>query len=245
MSAREKPATKAATLSAPNEYEQEQGDDLRIRPQRSRCDVCYIPRMAFGIRTVAALAVALVAVAFAAESSPARIEFAADAFAQGKKFVSKRYGYEIVLPAGRYHATYAPIAAYYAWNGKDFPFGDSGVVDAFADGSDRKFIAAATRLSTGTTLRKWEASFIAVMQSFCKKARALRNTTLGGVPAREFTIVCPGFAPSAPGYEVIAVVALHRGRGYFFQFVSPTVNTAASDRRIFDAGRRTFRFTSN
>jgi hypothetical protein len=197
--------------------------------------------MPSGIRAVAALAVVLVPLAFAAERSAARTEFAAEAFAQGKKFVSKRYGYEIVLPAGRYSATYAPKA----WNGKDFPFGDSGEVDVVADESDRKFIAAATRLSTGTTLRKWEASFIAVMQSFCKKARALRNTTLGGVPAREFTIVCPGFAPSAPGYDVIAVVALHRGLGYFFQFVSPSANTAASDRRIFDAGRRTFRFTSN
>ena len=190
--------------------------------------------MASAIRTVAALAVALVAVAFAAESSPARTEFAAGAFAQGKKFVSKRYGYEFVLPAGRYYATYASMA----WNGKDFPFGDSGKVDVVDDGSDRKFIAAATRLSTGTTLRKWEASYIAVMQSFCRKARALRNTALGGVPAREFTIVCPI-------YDVIAVVALHRGRGYVFQFVSPSANTAASDRRIFDAGRRTFRFTSN
>jgi hypothetical protein len=74
-------------------------------------DVCYIPRMASGIRIVAALAVALLAVAFAAESSPARTEFAAEAFAQGKKFVSKKYGYEIVLPAGRYQATTHPSLA--------------------------------------------------------------------------------------------------------------------------------------
>jgi hypothetical protein len=185
-------------------------------------------------RTVAALAVALVAVAFAAEISRARTEFITEAFPRGKKFVSKRYGYEFVLPAGRYYATYASMA----WDVKEFPFGDSGKVDVLAGASDRKFIAAATRLSTGTTLRKWEASFIALMQSFCKKAQAFRNTTLGGVPAREFTIGCPI-------YDVIAVVALHRGRGYFFQFLSPSANTAASDRRIFDAGRRTIRFTSN
>jgi hypothetical protein len=181
-----------------------------------------------------ALAVVLVAVAFAAESSPARTEAAAEAFAQGKKFVSKRYGYEIVLPAGRYYAYYASMA----WDVKLFPFGDSGKVDVFANNSDQRFIAAATRLSTGTTLRKWEASYIALMQSFCKKARSLRTTTLGGVAAREFTIRCPM-------YDVIAAVALHRGRGYFFQFLSPSANSAASDRRIFDAGRRTFRFTSN
>lgn len=185
------------------------------------------------MRVATALAVALVAVALAAERSAARTEIAGEAFAQGKKFVSKRYGYAIVLPAGRYYAYYASIA----WDVNEFPFGDSGEVDVFADRSDRKFIAAATRLSTGTTLRKWEASYIALMQLFCQKARALRNTTLGGVPAREFTIVCPS-------YDVIAVVALHRGRGYFFQFVSPTANTAASDRRIFDTGRRTFRFAS-
>jgi hypothetical protein len=190
--------------------------------------------MVSGVRTVAVLGVALLAVSFAAESSPARTEFTTEVFPQGKKFVSKRYGYEFVLPAGRYYAYYPTMA----WNGKEFPFGDSGKVDVLADNSDRKFIAAATRLSTGTTLRKWEASYIAVMQSFCKKARALRNTTLGGVAAREFTIGCPI-------YDVIAVVAIHRGRGYFFQFLSPTANTAVSDRRIFDAGRRTFRFTSN
>jgi hypothetical protein len=186
------------------------------------------------MRTVAVLGVALLVVSFAAESSPARTEFTTEAFPRGKKFVSKRYGYEVVLPAGRYYAYYASMA----WNGKEFPFGDRGKVDVFLENSDRKFIAAAARLPTGTTLRKWEASYIAVMQSFCKRARAFRNTTLGGVAAREFTIGCPM-------YDVIAVVALHRGRGYFFQFLSPSANTAASDRRIFDAGRRTFRFTSS
>jgi hypothetical protein len=171
---------------------------------------------------------------FNAERSTASTEFTAEAFTPGRKFVSERYGYEVVLPAGRYYAYYATRA----WNGKEFPFGDTGKVDVFLENSDRKFIAAATRLPTGTTLRKWEASYIAVMQSICKKAQALRNTTLSGVAAREFTIRCPM-------YDVIAVVALHHGRGYVFQFVSPSANTKASDRRIFDAGRRTFRFTSN
>ena len=164
-----------------------------------------------------------------------KLEFTTEASPSGEKFVSNIYGYEFVLPvARRYHSTYASMA----WNGKEFPFGDSGKVDVLANLSDRKFIAAATPLSTGTTLRKWEASFIAVMQSFCKKARALRKTTLGGVAAREFTIKCPV-------YDVITVVALHGGRGYFFQFLSPLGYREASNRRIFDAGRRTFRFTSN
>lgn len=46
-----------------------------------------------------------------------------------------------------------------------------------------------------------------------------------------------------PGYDVITLIALHRGLGYMFSFVSPTQNAAASDRRIYDAGRRSFRFT--
>jgi hypothetical protein len=43
---------------------------------------------------------------------------------------------------------------------------------------------------------------------------------------------------------VITLVALHRGLGYMFSFVPPTQNAAASDRRIYDAGRGAFRFTS-
>ena len=193
---------------------------------------------AFRMRIVAALVAAALVAVFAVEGSSARTELTTEASLQGKKFVSKKYGYEFVFPAGDYAAFYATMA----WNLTIFPNGGTGFVDvvAMANISDRKFIAAATRLPTGTTLRKFEASYLALLQEgeVCKKARALRNTTLGGVAAREFTIPCPD-------YDVIAVVAIHRGRGYFFQALSPTYNTAVSDRRIFDAGRRTFRFTPN
>ena len=162
------------------------------------------------MRVIAALVAAALFAVFAVEGSPASRGFAAEASLQGKKFVSKKYGYEFVFPAEDYAAFYAAMA----WNLKIFPSGGTGFVDvvAMANISDRKFIAAATRLSTGTTLRKFEASYIALLQEgdVCKKARALRNTTLGGVAAREFTIPCPD-------YDVIAVVAIHRGRGYFFQ----------------------------
>jgi hypothetical protein len=188
------------------------------------------------MRTVAVLGVALLAVSFVAEGSSARTESTTEA--QGKKFVSKKYGYEFVFPAGDYAAFYATMA----WNLTIFPNGGTGFVDvvAMANPSDGKFVAAAARVSTGTTLRKFEASYLALLQEgeVCKKARALRNTTLGGVAAREFTIRCPV-------YDVITVVALHRGRGYFFQFLAPYYFAAVSDLRIFDAGRRTFRFTSS
>lgn len=184
--------------------------------------------MRAGIRAVAVLG-ALLTLSVLAEGSEASL--------QGKKFVSKRYGYEFVFPAGDYAAHYATTA----WNSTVFPSTDTGMVDSvwYADTSDRKFIAANTRLPTGTTLRKWEATYLALLHELnvCQKVRASRSTTLGGVAAREFTIPCSM-------YDVTAVIAIHRGRGYFFQFVSPTSNTTASDQHIFDAGRRTFRFTS-
>jgi len=69
------------------------------------------------------------------------------------------------------------------------------------------------------------------------ESRAFGNTTLGGVAAREFQNRCPV-------HDVIVVVAQHRGRRYTSQYVSPLSDSAASDRRNFDAGRRGFRFTS-
>jgi len=62
--------------------------------------------------------------------------------------------------------------------------------------------------------------------------------TLGGELAREFQLACGG------PYDVIFLATVHDGRGYIFQFVSPTPNTAASDRRTYDAGRRSFRFAA-
>jgi hypothetical protein len=86
------------------------------------------------------------------------------------------------------------------------------------------------------SLSAWESKHVARMQSFCKKAYAFRNSTLGGAPAKEFMEMCPE-------YDVIVLTAIHGQRGYIFQFVSPTANTPVADRRSYEAGRRTFRFT--
>jgi hypothetical protein len=72
---------------------------------------------------------------------------------------------------------------------------------------------------------------------YCEESRAFRSTRLGGAAAREFKNKCLV-------HDTIVVAALRRGRGYTFQFVSPKENSAASDRRTFDLGRRSFRFTS-
>jgi hypothetical protein len=57
------------------------------------------------------------------------------------------------------------------------------------------------------------------------------------VPAREFVNNCPG-------YDVITLAALHEGRGYLLEYLAPTQFSAASNRRTYDAGRRSFRFSS-
>jgi hypothetical protein len=193
-----------------------------------------------GMRIAAVLAAALVAAAFAAQSSPARTASAAEGSSASTTFVSKNYGYTVAIPGPQWVAYDAAIS----WSG-DFPLGVDPGLDIIFDSHDRKFIAAAMPLSAGTTLRTWTAHQATTVHSvtaksgapFCRKARAFRDTTLGGAPAREFQYVCLG-------YDTIVVNAVHRGRGYVFQFVSPTPNTAASDRGTFDAGRRSFRFTS-
>ena len=90
----------------------------------------------------------------------------AEACAQGTRFVSKKYGYEIA-PVGDWDG----FDASFAWTGV-FPRGSTGEVDMIIGPGDRKFIVGAKRVPAGTTLRKWEASQIANMQSVCKKARA-------------------------------------------------------------------------
>jgi hypothetical protein len=191
--------------------------------------------------TVTALAAALIAVSCGSDDAPASPEPEAQASAGDTKFVSDRYGYEIDL--ARY---YEAMSARTAWSGGP-PLVDGGEVDVFTDRRDRPatptsggarfFVAAATRVPAGTTLRAWERSHAAIMSQLCEqKSRAFRATTLGGVAAREFQNRCPV-------HDAIVVVAVHRGRGYTFQYVSPLSNSKASDRRSFEAGRRGFRFS--
>ena len=186
----------------------------------------------------AAFTVVLVAAAFATQSSPARTASAAAGSAATTKIVSKKYGYTAVLP-GKWFVHYAVTQ----WLG-GFPIGETPDEDFIFDSRDRKFKVMATPVSAGTTLEDWTASHVDTMETFvnagkplCHKARAFRTTTLGGEPAREFQFACLL-------YDVNVVTAVYQGRGYAFQFVSPTRNTAASDRRTFDAGRRAFHFTA-
>ena len=122
-------------------------------------------------------AIILAALALATESSPAKPSI------DTAKFVSKRYGYSIML-TGQWKPKYARTA----WTGS-FPLVANGEVDAFMAPGGRFFVVAASKLPVGTTLPKWEKTHAKVMSvgfPGCRKARAFRNTRLGGASAREF-----------------------------------------------------------
>jgi hypothetical protein len=148
----------------------------------------------------------------------------------GKKYTSQRYRYEIVL-----RGKYTMIPAQVAWNG-GFPFGSTGEVDVIIDPHDRKFIVAAKAVSSGMSLSQWEAFVIRVKRQACHGLRNFRASSLGGEPAREFVNSCPE-------YEVITLAALHKGRGYLLEYLSPSSISAVSDRHTYEAGRRAFEFT--
>jgi hypothetical protein len=90
------------------------------------------------------------------------------------------------------------------------------------------------------TLSEWEAFVEGVQQQFCYGLRNFRPSSLGGEPAQEFVNTCPN-SPSS--WRVITLTALHNGRGYLLNFLSEPSSNAAAERRNYDAGRRSFRFT--
>lgn len=149
----------------------------------------------------------------------------------GTKYVSKRYRYEIVL-----RGTYGMVQALAPWDGS-FPFGSSGRVDVIVDRQDRKFIVAAKPVSSGMTLSRWEAFVAKLKRQACHGLSKFRASSLGGEPAREFVNRCPG-------YDVITLAALHGRRGYLLEYLSPPGFGAASERRVYEAGRRAFAFTT-
>ena len=128
------------------------------------------------------------------------------------------------------------IQAQQLWDGR-FPFGDTGQVDLIvADSQDRKFIVAARPVPPGMSLSRWAAFVVKVQRQVCGGLRGFRASSLGGLPAREFVNNCPG-------YSVITLAALHKGRGYLLNYLSPPASSETSERRAYEAGRRTFEFT--
>ena len=178
---------------------------------------------------LAAVAVVVGVVSVSAAAAAAKGLTARQAVRTGTTYISKLYGYEITL-----NGKYTMTKALFQWDGS-FPFGANGMVDITIDPHDRKFIIAAKHVSSKMTLAGWQAFIVAVKKQNCTRLRDFRSTSLGGVPAREFVNSCPE-------YGVITLAALHNGRGYLFEYLSPTGSSASSARRTYEAGRRSFRY---
>jgi hypothetical protein len=175
----------------------------------------YAPRVRKILVLVALLTAALAADANATSST---------------RFVSKRYSYSIVLPAG-WTSTPASIK----WKGGP-PFQDPQEVDLFEGAGGRSMVVAARSVPPTTTLRQWATMYVGVaVPSFCKRSPGYRATALGGLPALTFTGPCEI-------HDITVELAVRRGRGYAFALASPQANSAAADRAIFEAARTSFRF---
>ena len=147
-----------------------------------------------------------------------------------RKFVSKTYGYSIVLAAGW---TSSPASTH--WKGGP-PFQDEPEVDLHLAADGRMLAVAALSLPRTTTLKQWAASYVrAAIPSFCTKSRGFRTTTLGDAPAVAFTGHCEI-------HDIDVALTVHRGRGYVFALAAPSTYSAADDGHVFETARRSFRF---
>lgn len=182
------------------------------------------------MRRIAVTLLVVLASATACGATSSRPSQSTSAVPAGTKYISKRYRYEIVL-----RGTFVMIPAQISWDGT-FPFGSSGRVDVIVNRQDRKFIVAAKPVPSGMSLSRWEAFVVRVQRQVCHGLHNFRASTLGGEPAREFVSSCPE-------YEVITLAALHQGRGYLLNYLSPSSSSPALKRRIYEAGRRAFAFT--
>jgi hypothetical protein len=191
---------------------------------------CHEPMPRPAARIAATLLV-LIASATASGAASSRPSQATSALSAGTKYISKRYGYEIVL-----RGEYVWIPASRQWDGS-FPFGDTGQPDLIADARrDHKFGIVAKPVPPEMTLSQWEAFVEGLHGQYCGGLRNFRATSLGGEPAREFVNDCYP-------WKVITLTALHKGRGYLVDYLSAPSYSATSDRRIYEAGRRAFQFT--
>jgi hypothetical protein len=160
----------------------------------------------------------------------------AAASAPNTKFVSKQYGYSIVLPgnSSRWSSTFALVG----WStGTISP--DAPAFDTFTDlRTSRLYIIGARRLPAGSTLEKWTAMFLRNRGPNCTTRSSVSNSTLSGTPARLLTWSC------TDGYTAIGITALHARLGYFMIVASRTTGSRAANRTAFSGARASFRFLS-
>lgn len=148
-------------------------------------------------------------------------------------FVSKRYGYSIVLPGSstRWSARFATVN----WTSDSIGGLGSPEMDAFTDSRTGRTYLLAARPSR--SLKQWTAFVVSAHPSPpCGRAHFLPDTTLAGLRARVHTVSC------SDGYTVFVATALHARSGYMLLVASPTALSRAADFHAFEAARRSFRF---
>jgi hypothetical protein len=149
-------------------------------------------------------------------------------------FVSKLYGYSIVLPGATSHWTHS--FATQRWLGESIPGIGDPRLDTFTDlKTGRTYLLAAR--PTGSSLEKWTKFVIAARPPICVNPTSPQRATLAGQPAEMVTWSC------ADQYRVIVITALHARRGYFMLLASPTTLSRTSDLPAFNAARQSFRFS--
>ena len=144
-------------------------------------------------------------------------------------FVSKRYGYSMVLAGGS--ARYLTVHASTTWSGS----GPGPSDPAFDQINDLKthslYMVAAKRIPPGWTLRRWTSFTISITVPPCTdKQQTLTKSSLGGAPALVYELKC------AEGL-VFQLGAIYAHRGYFVIYTADAV-----DRRAFKAALRSFHF---
>jgi len=156
------------------------------------------------------------------------------ASAPSTKFVSKQYGYSIVLPgnSSRWFSSFARVT----WStGTISP--DTPAFDTYTDlRTDRLYIIGARRLPTGSTLEKWTATFLRNRGPNCTTHALVSSSKLSGKPARLLTWSC------TDGYSAIGITTLHAHLGYFMIVASRTTSSRDSNRTAFKGAQASFRF---
>jgi hypothetical protein len=160
----------------------------------------------------------------------------AAASAPNTKFVSKQYGYSIVLPgnSSRWFSSFARVT----WSTATIS-PDTSAFDTFTDlRTNRLIVIGARRLPAGSTLEKWTAIFLRNRGPNCTTRASLSNSKLSGTPARLLTWSC------TDGYKAIGITALHAHLGYFMIVASPTTSPRVANLTAFSGARESFRFLS-
>lgn len=177
-----------------------------------------------------ALSAALTAIAVALPLVPAA---AAAKAPPTTRFVSKRYGYSILLPGSS--SRWSPSLALRNSTSGTIGGIDSPEFDNFTDlYSSRHYLVAAVPGSW--SLSRWTAFAMRARSEVCGAPQSLPSSTLGGAQARVFTWVC------SDGYRIVGATAVHAHRGYFMLVISSIGQSRVSDLAAFQVARRSFRF---